>query len=178
MFSRNEKVVYPGHGVAIIDRVIERKIAGNITQFFQLRFLNKDMTILVPVDSNNNIGIRPLSNQNCVDHIFQILSQPFTEKIKDPNGTNWNKRNKEYQSRLMNGNLTDVCNVYRELKTIELDKELSFGEKGLLCQTENLLVEEIVLVSGKKRDVVLEKIKCQVQVMMKVVSSSVSQKQL
>jgi len=63
MFIRNEKVVYPGHGVAVISAVIEKKIAGRVLQFFELRFLNKDMTILVPTDNAIAVGIRPHSKK-------------------------------------------------------------------------------------------------------------------
>ena len=60
--------------------------------------------------------------------------------------TNWNKRNKEYQGKLRTGDLCEICEIYRHLKHVELQKELSFGEKTLLHQTEALLVEEIAIV--------------------------------
>ena len=63
MFNQHEKIVYPGHGVAIIERVLERKVGGKTANFYELRFLNKDMTILVPVDNIESIGIRKLSTQ-------------------------------------------------------------------------------------------------------------------
>ncbi len=178
MFSNNEKVVYPGHGVAVVERIVERKVAGNNAKFFQLRFINKDMMILVPVNSTNKIGIRPLSTNDSIEHVFKFLSSPLDIKIKDPNGSNWNKRNKEYQLRLMSGNLDGICEIYRELKSIEMLKDLSFGEKGLLAKTESLLVEEIVFVSGEKPESILKKIKSLVSVMTKKASHIVTQKQL
>lgn len=145
MFTRNEKVVYPGHGVAVIDRILEKKIAGKNTQFFELHFLNKDMTIFVPVDNAIAVGIRPLCSIDNINDIFNLLAQP-------PMGhhhevlINWNKRNKEYQGKLRRGDLREICAIYRDLKHIETHKELSFGEKSLLQQTELLLVEEISIV--------------------------------
>ena len=46
MFSIGDKVVYPGHGVAQISRIVEKIVAGNVSHFFELTFINKDMTIL------------------------------------------------------------------------------------------------------------------------------------
>jgi CarD family transcriptional regulator len=147
MFARNEKVVYPGHGVAVISCVIEKKIAGKSLQFFELRFLNKDMTILVPTENATAVGIRHLSSAEYINDIFKLLAQPVMAKQLDAAATNWNKRNKEYQGKLRSGNLLELCAIYRDLRHIEGNKELSFGEKSLLQQTENLLIEEIALVT-------------------------------
>jgi CarD family transcriptional regulator len=147
MFARNEKVVYPGHGVAVINCVIEKKIAGRSLQFFELRFLNKDMTILVPTENATAVGIRHLSSAEYINDIFKLLAQPMMAKQLDTAASNWNKRNKEYQGKLRSGNLLELCAIYRDLRHIEGNKELSFGEKSLLQQTENLLIEEIAIVT-------------------------------
>lgn len=146
MFTHNEKVVYPGHGVAIISAIIEKKIAGRIQLFFELRFLNKDMTILVPTDNTTDVGIRRLSSTEHINDIFTKLSQPALVKNQDAAVSNWNKRNKEYQGKLRSGDLLEICAIYRDLRHIENHKELSFGEKDLLQKTESLLVEEISIV--------------------------------
>ena len=147
MFARNEKVVYPGHGVAVISCVIEKKIAGRSLQFFELRFLNKDMTILVPTENATAVGIRHLSSAEYIKDIFKLLAQPVMAKQLDAAVSNWNKRNKEYQGKLRSGNLLELCAIYRDLRHIEANKELSFGEKSLLQQTESLLIEEIAIVT-------------------------------
>ena len=59
MLSLNDKVVYPGYGVAKVDRVLEKTVGGSPTSFFELHFLNKEMTILVPIDMIFSVGIRP-----------------------------------------------------------------------------------------------------------------------
>lgn len=153
MFSRSEKVVYPGHGVAKINRIVEKKIAGNIASFFELKFLNKDMTILVPVNNAMSVGIRRLSSDELINTILKNLSEP-TSSLLQPEvmATNWNKRNKEYQGKLRTGDLCEICGIYRDLKRIELQKELSFGEKNLLQQTESLLAEEIAIVKNISED--------------------------
>lgn len=151
MFIRGEKVVYPGHGVAIISCVIEKKIAGRILHFFELRFLNKDMTILVPTENAAEVGIRPLSSSEYINAIFKELAQPAIIKNSEAAVSNWNKRNKEYQGKLRSGNLLEIGAIYRDLRHIENYKELSFGEKNLLQQTEALLVEEIALVNNVEK---------------------------
>lgn len=152
MFARNEKVVYPGHGVAVINAIIEKKIAGKLSQFFELRFLNKDMTILIPTNNAIEVGVRPLSSADRINDIFKKLSQPVVIKNHETVISNWNKRNKEYQGKLRSGDLLEIGAIYRDLKHIEHYKELSFGEKNLLQQTESLLVEEISIVNNLEAD--------------------------
>lgn len=159
MFVLDEKVVYPGHGVAKISRIIEKIIAAQKTTFFELKFLNKDMTILVPTDNLSSVGLRRLSSPDCINEILKFLSDPIFPTQADSNGSNWNKRNKDYQCKLRTGNLRDICKIYRDLKCISLYKELSFGEKSLLQQTEMLLAQEISLVKKEAEEAILEKLR-------------------
>ena len=145
MFSLRDKVVYPGHGVAEISRIVEKIVAGSVARFFELTFLNKDMTILVPTNNIALIGLRRLSSIENIDNAFEILSMP-AKLCRESSLSNWNKRSKDYQSKLRTGDLYEICRIYRDLNHLSARKELSFGEKNLLSQTEALLVEEISLV--------------------------------
>jgi len=147
MFSLGEKVVYPGHGVAKICRIIEKNVAGLTARFFELEFFNKKMTILVPVDTVICAGIRKLSSVEHINDTFAILAEPFVKPSHEACVTNWNKRNKEYQCKIRTGNIREICKIYRDLRHISVNKELSFGEKNLLDQTEFLLIEEIAMVT-------------------------------
>jgi CarD family transcriptional regulator len=160
MFSLYEKVVYPGHGVAKISRIIEKTIAGEPTHFYELTFLSKDVTVLVPMDNADGVGIRPLSSNNHIKDVFRILTEP-ARRISNYEFTasNWNKRNKEYQLKLRTGSLIDLSEIYRDLRYIATQKELSFGEKNLLHQTEALLAEEISLVEDLGHDKTIEQLR-------------------
>lgn len=159
MFVVNEKVVYPGHGVAAISRTIEKHIAGHTVLFYELSFLNKDMTILVPVESMMATGVRRLASMQKVNDIFDMLAKPAKKDVGDIISINWNKRNKEYQCKLRTGSLDEIGTVYRDLKCIAKQKELSFGEKTLLQQTEMLLAQEISIVTQTNEDKAIERLR-------------------
>ncbi len=144
MFLLDEKVVYPGHGVAKINRIIEKEFGGQKTSFYELVFINKGGTILVPIQSVESVGLRRLSSVDKIEKAFDLLSTP-AQKISNSiyKASNWNKRNKEYQLKLRTGSLEGISEIYRDLKHASSYKELSFGEKNLLNQAETLLVEEI-----------------------------------
>jgi CarD family transcriptional regulator len=161
MFVLNEKVVYPGYGVAIINRLVERLVVNKKTNFFELKFYNKDMTVLIPEDRLESIGVRKLSSVQELSGMFDFLyAFGVQDIITEHNASTWNKRNKEYQSKLRSGQLLHIASIYKELQLIGLDKDLSFGEKNLFHQIESLLIEEICAVDDHK---VIEDIKIQLR---------------
>ena len=158
MFSLKEKVVYPGHGVAQIDRIVEKNIGGNSTKFYELTVLSTHMTVLVPLDNLRETGIRRISSNENIEQMFKLLEEPVNKKT-DVAIANWSKKNKAYQCAIRTGDIEEVCRIYRELTTISVQKELSFGEKNLLHRTENLLVEEISLASDIPVDEVRDRLR-------------------
>ena len=152
MYALNEKVVYPGHGIAQVNRIVKKTIAGSAAYFYELVFLHQDMTILVPVDTALGIGLRPLSTITQIESIFDFLAEPQPQLIPEPFVINWNKRNKEYKEKLQTGEIQKISAIYRYLMHLSAQKDLSFGEKELLKQTELLLAEEIAEVKGIRED--------------------------
>lgn len=151
MFSPDEKVVYPGHGVARVSRIVEKNIGGCSTKFLELIVLSTRMTVLIPIDNLQETGIRRISTTEHIDDMLKYLETP-ADKKPDSVLANWSKKNKAYQCALRTGNLEEVCKIYRELILISCRKELSFGEKTLLHKTENLLVEEISIATETTED--------------------------
>ena len=116
--------------------------------------------MLVPTLNSDSVGLRCLSSHEHVKGVFTMLTEP------DPHASNleftpanWSKRNKEYQTKLKNGDLKELCSIYRELNIISGYKELSFGEKSLLHQIESLLVEEISLVEELGEEKTIEQLR-------------------
>jgi CarD family transcriptional regulator len=145
-FELHEKVVYPGHGVAKINRIVEKTISGKVTILYELKFINKEMTILVPINSLDVNGIRALSSHDNIENVFRLLAQPCPKRAQQQVTSNWKHRNKAYQGKLKENNLQATAEIYRDLKSIEKNKELSFCEKNLLVQAEMLLAQEIAHV--------------------------------
>lgn len=146
MFLVNEKVVYPGYGVAIISKLVKRQIAGKQTSFYELKFFDKDMSVLIPEDRIEVVGIRRLSTNDELESMFKVLMQPAQYLKQEVGVNNWNRRNKKYQLDLRSGDLFKLSTIYRDLKSIALEKELSFGERNLCSKIESMLIEEIAVI--------------------------------
>ena len=156
MFLVNEKVVYPGYGVAFISKLVKRLISGKQTSFYELKFFNKDMAVLVPEDRLEAVGIRRLSSQQDLESMFKVLSEPIVRTEYEVGLNNWNRRNKKYQLNLRSGNLIKICQIYKDLQVISQTKELSFGERNLKAKIEQLLIEEISVVKNIDREKALK----------------------
>lgn len=165
MFALNEKVVYPSHGVAKVNKLVKKVINGNEKTFYELSFLNKDITILVPTDNIDNVGIRPLASNEKIDQIIDILRKPAKkDNCSEFISLTWNKRSKDYQSKLRSGDLKQISEIYKDLIYISKKKELSFGEKNLLQKTEYLLVEEISIVKKLEQKNAIEYLRSCMQI--------------
>lgn len=151
MFSLNEKVVYPAYGVAIISREISKEVNGKFLDFFELKFVTKDITILIPKSGMALAGLRPLSSPETIKEgmkvFFESLEEDFLENLSI---ISWNRRNKEYQNIICNGNIKEVIRIFRDLKYMEKMKGiLSFAEKNIINQLEGLIKEEYMFVFNK-----------------------------
>ncbi len=168
MFSLNEKVVYPGYGVARINRVIEKRVGSHLTSFFELIFLDSSMTILVPVKNLSSVGVRKVSSDDTVKAIFKRLSEPVASSTQVgytiSYGSNWGKRYKKYQGKIKTGDLLKICDIYRDLNFLTIKKELSFGEKNLLKQIEHLLAQEISIVTSIDEKQALAELRAQCKI--------------
>lgn len=166
MYALKEKVVYPGQGVAYINSIIHKHIANKTTYFYELIFIHhQDLTILVPVENAIAIGIRPLSSRDNITALFKLLAEPPPKNVApEPFISNWTKRNKGYKEKLQTGDPSEICRIYRYLKYLATKKELSFGEKDLLKQTEFLLAEEVAEVHGIQEEIAAEQIRKAVSV--------------
>ena len=158
MFKLNDHVIYPGHGVARVADVIEKTVSGKTINFLMLSFIFKDTTILVPMYNVATIGIRYPSSEQEVDLALYELSKQPEKKLEsiDFTPSGWNRRFKHYQQKLQSGKLFDIAQIYRDLMYIAQQKDLSFGERGILQTTEDLISQEIQIVKNKDREVIVQ----------------------
>lgn len=161
MVQLNDKIVYPGHGVAVVEEIIERSVAGTAIKFIKLNFLFKDMNILVPIYNVDAIGIRMPNSSDAVDTILKELRNKPEKKLEtlDFTPSGWNKRNKEYQMKIQSGNLLDLIKIYRDVMYIAQMKDLSFGERTLLQNIEELIVQELRVVKNIDRELIVQEIR-------------------
>lgn len=141
MFSLDELVVYPAQGVGKVERIESQTVGGQAVDFYIVRILSNNVTLMVPVANAVNVGLRHLCPPQEASDILESLKD--RSSFTGYTGQNWNRRYREYSEKLKSGFLADVAYVLKELLLIGGGKELSFGERRLLEQAMGLLSLEI-----------------------------------
>lgn len=145
MFTTDDLVVYPAQGVGKIEAIEKQTVGGVACEFYIVRIITNNITLMVPVANAANVGLRCLITPEQAQNILDTLSaDPSSGQIYT--GQNWNRRYREYSEKLKSNELSDVALVLRELMLIGRTKELSFGERRLLEQALVLVVGEIAVV--------------------------------
>src|ERR1044071_1899734 len=138
-FGVGDKVVYPHHGAAVIEDVQEREIDGEQRTYWVLRLSYGDLTLMVPTDGADQVGLRGVVNRDEVDRVFQILKS----KKQGPAPSNWSRRFKNHLEKLSSGDIYEVAEVVRNLSLRDKQKGLSAGEKRMLAKARQILVSEL-----------------------------------
>lgn len=150
MFKVNELVVYPSQGVGKVERIESQEIGGATAEFYIVRILSNNVTLMVPVSNAKNVGLRPVCNLRTGQEIFESLND--RSDFTGYTGQNWNRRYREYSEKLKSGDLSEVAYVLKELFLIGNDKELSFGERRLLEQAMGLVTMELAYALDKDQE--------------------------
>lgn len=156
MLKVGDKVVYPCHGVAVVESIEKKKISGMSKTFYMLRMCDTELVIMVPTDNAAKVGLREVIAKGDVPKVMKILRGQASES-----STNWNRRQKQYQERIQTGSLFEVAKVFRDLSLLKAEKELSFGEKKVLENAKNLVVSEIAEAKGiapTKAEMMIQKV--------------------
>jgi CarD family transcriptional regulator len=155
MFKVGEKVVYPAHGVGVIESVQSKTIAGAEKKFYMLRFLENDMTIMVPTENVDSVGLRRIIGKDTVSKVYKILRD---KKVEIDQQT-WNRRYREYTDKIKTGSVLEIAKVLRDLFVLKGDKELSFGERKMLDTARNLLVKELAIARSHSEEKIMEELR-------------------
>ena len=159
MFAVGEVVVYPGHGVCKIEKIVERLMSGVNKRFFLLRALGAEMCILIPEDKIEHAGLRHVVDVQTAERILALLKEPDVVKVENNhNKQSWNRRFREYMERIKTGNTVQIAEVLRTLSSVGLTKCLSFGEKRILNTSKALLAQEIAVAKRCSTDRALNEI--------------------
>ena len=152
-FSVGDTVVYPHHGAAKIEEIIERELNGETVQYLVLQILQSDLNIQVPAKNAELVGVRDVVGEEGLLKVFSVLRETDVEEAG-----NWSRRYKANQERLGSGDINKVAEVVRDLWRRDQDRGLSAGEKRMLAKARQILVGELALAEGvddKKADALL-----------------------
>ena len=105
-FSIGDKVVYPNHGVGVIEQISSRTIGLQVEKFYLLKIKASSLKVMVPFHSVESVGLRRIVRNGEVQKIIEFLSDGKCE-----NSADWKDRFKENSDKMRTGSLLDVAIV-------------------------------------------------------------------
>src|SRR5438034_5583986 len=146
-FKVGDTVVYPHHGAARIEEIETRSIKGEQKSYLVLKVDKGDLTVRVPADNAELVGVRDVVGQEGLERVFEVLRAPYTEEP-----TNWSRRYKANLEKLASGDVNKVAEVVRDLWRRDRERGLSAGEKRMLAKARDILVGEVALAEKSTKD--------------------------
>ena len=137
-FDVGDRVVYPHHGAAVIVRRDSREFNGKKTDYLVLQMAHGELTLSVPAEKAEEVGMRPPIGEEEVQDLFELLGK---KDVREP--ANWSRRFKNHQEKLKSGDVYQVAEVVRNLALRDQAKGLSAGEKSMFVKARSVLVSEL-----------------------------------
>jgi CarD family transcriptional regulator len=148
-YKLGDKVVYPNHGVGIIEQISYGYLDGRTQKFYMLKIVASGLKVMVPQTNVDHVGLRPVIRSSETNSIMIYLERGSSRSHRD-----WKHRFKENSDRMRTGSLLEVAAVLKGLVALSRSKPLSFREKKMLDRAKHLLVTELATVRNKPEQVI------------------------
>ena len=147
MFDVGDKVVYPHHGAGTIEKKEVKVVLGEEREYLTIRILHNEMTVNVPVDNCEKVGLRGVIDLEMVEVVQKVLLGGSTEMPK-----NWNRRFKHNRDKMKTGDILELAEVVRNLSLRDHEKGLSTGEKQMFVKAKKILASELMYAKDLDED--------------------------
>ncbi len=140
-FKVGEKVVYPNHGVGVVEQITHSQWNGRADYFYLIRILSNSLRVTVPCTNADSVGLRRTIRPAEVRAVLKCLENGKLTSERD-----WKSRFKQNSEKMRTGSLYEVAEVFKSLVALSRNKVLSFREKRMLERSRQLLVAELSVV--------------------------------
>lgn len=165
-FKVGDKVVYPNHGVGVIEEVKRRAIGDLESRFYCLRIIATDSTVMVPVENTETVGLRKVLTKREVTRVVKVLKEGEVTTYDD-----WKGRFQANSEKMRTGDINAVAEVLKSLTMLNEVKPLSYRERKMLDRARFLLTSELAEASGKGEEEVENQIDTALETTLKEIRS-------
>jgi CarD family transcriptional regulator len=139
LYKVGDKVVYPHHGAGTIVKKETREVLGEKREYLTIKILHNDMTVNVPSENCDKVGLRKVIDEQMVEKVVKALTGNGTQMPK-----NWNRRFKHNRDKMKTGDIFELAEVVRNLSLRDHEKGLSTGEKQMFVKAKKILASELM----------------------------------
>jgi len=147
LFDVGDNVVYPHHGAGTVVSKETRRVLGQDREYLTIKILRNDMTVNVPADNAERVGLRKVIDEEAVKKVVKYLTSGGTEMPK-----NWNRRFKHNRDKMKTGDILELAEVVRNLALRDHEKGLSTGEKQMYVKAKKILASEFMYAKNMTED--------------------------
>jgi len=147
LYRVGDKVVYPHHGAGTIVKKETREVLGEKREYLTIKILHNDMTVNVPADNADRVGLRKVIDEQMVSKVLKALTGNGTTMPK-----NWNRRFKHNRDKMKTGDIFELAEVVRNLSLRDHEKGLSTGEKQMFVKAKKILASELMYAKEMDED--------------------------
>lgn len=137
-FTVKERVVYPGQGVGEIVEITEKKFKDELLTYYVIYFEESDMTVLVPAQKSQELGIRTIVSAEEAETALSFLSEKY-----EPIPTDWKMRYQMNLDLFKTGSILDNASIVRSLYHRSKIKELPIQERKLYDSAYRIFHDEL-----------------------------------
>jgi CarD family transcriptional regulator len=139
LYRVGDKVVYPHHGAGTVVKKETREVLGEKREYMTIKILHNDMTVNVPSDNADRVGLRKVIDEPMVAKVLKALTGSGTTMPK-----NWNRRFKHNRDKMKTGDIFELAEVVKNLSLRDHEKGLSTGEKQMFVKAKKILASELM----------------------------------
>ena len=140
-FKIGEIVVYPKHGVGEIVKIENMEISSIKTQFYVVKMEQSKLIIRVPLDKQEEVGLRKISSKKIIEEVFNTLKlKPKIRRIM------WSRRAQEYEAKIFSGDPVKISEVVRDLFRKNSQADQSYSERQMFQIAIERLAREVAAV--------------------------------
>jgi CarD family transcriptional regulator len=147
LYKVGDKVVYPHHGAGTVVKREKREVLGEKREYLTIKILHNDMTVNVPAENAELVGLRKVIDEEAVKKVVKYLTSGGTEMPK-----NWNRRFKHNRDKMKTGDIYELAEVVRNLALRDGEKGLSTGEKQMYVKAKKILASELMYAKNMSEE--------------------------
>jgi len=151
LYKVGDKVVYPHHGAGTVVKKEKREVLGEKREYLTIKILHNDMTVNVPSENAEKVGLRKVIGEDMVKVVVKALTGGGTQMPK-----NWNRRFKHNRDKMKTGDILELAEVVRNLSLRDREKGLSTGEKQMFAKAKKILASELMYAKDMDEEATAE----------------------
>jgi CarD family transcriptional regulator len=122
-------------------------VLGEKREYLTIKILHNDMTVNVPSENAEKVGLRKVIGEDMVKVVVKALTGGGTQMPK-----NWNRRFKHNRDKMKTGDILELAEVVRNLSLRDREKGLSTGEKQMFVKAKKILASELMYAKDLDED--------------------------